>query len=511
MPQYDQLLRSLPRRLLSRGLGLNQDQGVRPGRAAYAEPGLGIDTNLAMEAKRMADEALTSNQDEAQNQQTPSPQFTTPDTSNLSNAVSGLTGSGGGESKGVDSRRLGYALGAALYGAANPMGSRPAFPAFREDPQSKINTKLNALRAEYGLKEEFAEKERNRLEQAAEPIANGYGLGPEESQTFKQLYRDDPAAGIEYAEGRRAQRQAQERINRRLGGQAGGQVGGGTAGGTLDAETGDLTAPSAPSSSKGLVSGSVGWRETRAREIEMEAQDAYAEVISSGGKTADAEKILADARSRADKMRTDRTPLQQEMDKKFVTKFYKRQEAAELAVNSLRSSAEARKIINEGINTGVLANFKTGVGRMLIAAGFDNGMTDDAERTEAYVSSRVKEVGTIIKLFGSGTGLSNADREYAERAAAGKVEMTEGAIRRLLDISERAARNVITNYNRMAEPLDASGDFQYTKFSLDYVPDQYETGYYTKGGPKNSGFGRYQGMTKDELLQNNPFANGFGG
>ena len=67
-----------------------------------------------------------------------------------------------------------------------------------------------------------------------------------------------------------------------------------------------------------------------------------------------------------------------------------------------------------------------------------------------------QNVGRIIKQFGAGTGLSNADREYAEKMAGGKITLDRKAIERILDINERAARNVITLHNKRASEVKSN-------------------------------------------------------
>jgi hypothetical protein len=59
-----------------------------------------------------------------------------------------------------------------------------------------------------------------------------------------------------------------------------------------------------------------------------------------------------------------------------------------------------------------------------------------------------QNVGKIIKQFGAGTGLSDADRQYAEKMAGGKITLDVKALNKILDINERAARNVITRHNK---------------------------------------------------------------
>jgi hypothetical protein len=122
--------------------------------------------------------------------------------------------------------------------------------------------------------------------------------------------------------------------------------------------------------------------------------------------------------------------------------------AAQDAVSSLQSSVEARKLLDSkaGVITGFGADYKVGLGKVLQQAGIN--LADDAiANSEAFLASRAQEVGRIIKLFGSGTGLSNADREYAEKAAAGQITLNEESIRKILDINERASRAIIERHN----------------------------------------------------------------
>jgi len=62
-------------------------------------------------------------------------------------------------------------------------------------------------------------------------------------------------------------------------------------------------------------------------------------------------------------------------------------------------------------------------------------------------------VGSIITLFGAGTGLSDADREYAQIMAGGNVNLTEDALRKILLINEVQSRYAIDQYNKSVEKV----------------------------------------------------------
>jgi hypothetical protein len=110
-----------------------------------------------------------------------------------------------------------------------------------------------------------------------------------------------------------------------------------------------------------------------------------------------------------------------------------------------------RQLLNEGTLVGAGADFLVGFNNALSRAGLDFGYNDAAKNTQAYAAAIGNNVGRIISLFGAGTGLSDADREFAKLIAGGNIQVTEAALRRILDINERAARGVIALHNERAQ------------------------------------------------------------
>ena len=74
--------------------------------------------------------------------------------------------------------------------------------------------------------------------------------------------------------------------------------------------------------------------------------------------------------------------------------------------------------------------------------------SDDVSNTEAYISLIGREVGRVIKDFGAGTGLSDADREYANKIAGGDITITKDGLRRILSIAKKVNNELITRHNR---------------------------------------------------------------
>ena len=143
------------------------------------------------------------------------------------------------------------------------------------------------------------------------------------------------------------------------------------------------------------------------------------------------------------------TALGKEQGKTILTE----REDAMGAVSSLENIQEARKLLDGGMITGTGAEFLTSFGNFLSSRLGIDFAEDPVANTQTYAATMGKQVGQIIKQFGSGTGLSDADREYAEKIVGGKVTLTEKALRKLIDINERAFTNVVKNYNIKADQI----------------------------------------------------------
>lgn len=124
------------------------------------------------------------------------------------------------------------------------------------------------------------------------------------------------------------------------------------------------------------------------------------------------------------------------------------QASAQDAAEILRTNQVGRDLLKSGAITGTGADFLVGFNNALKQAGIDFGYADAATNSQAYAAALGSNVGRIIKQFGAGTGLSDADREYAAQIAGGKIALTEAALRKILDINDRASNRVINLHNK---------------------------------------------------------------
>lgn len=134
--------------------------------------------------------------------------------------------------------------------------------------------------------------------------------------------------------------------------------------------------------------------------------------------------------------------LGQGQSKKVLEDF----EVAQEARSIIDTVNTGRRLLESGMITGFGAEALTSMGAALNQAGFSFA-SEPVANTQAFAANMAQNVGRVIKQFGAGTGLSNADRDYAEKMAGSKVTLDRKALERILDINERAARNVIKYHN----------------------------------------------------------------
>ena len=155
------------------------------------------------------------------------------------------------------------------------------------------------------------------------------------------------------------------------------------------------------------------------------------------------------------------------------------QVVAQDAAAILETNQVGRELLKSGAITGTGADFFVGFNNALKQAGIDFGYADAAANSQAYAAAMGANVGRIIKQFGAGTGLSDADRDYAAQMAGGKINLTEAALRKILDINDKAANRVIDLHNRNVSGIKTNipltvdkPTFTQQKSAVDQIPGQ---------------------------------------
>lgn len=119
---------------------------------------------------------------------------------------------------------------------------------------------------------------------------------------------------------------------------------------------------------------------------------------------------------------------------------------AQAAVRIQNSSRLLQPLLdNPDFISGTLGDARLAVAKALGLPG--------AEETQTYFAGIGDQVAARVKAFGSGTGISDADRKFAEKIAGGSIELTPQAIRRIVKINNETAANSIKAYNERREFL----------------------------------------------------------
>lgn len=143
-------------------------------------------------------------------------------------------------------------------------------------------------------------------------------------------------------------------------------------------------------------------------------------------------------------------PAQNKFAEAFAAQYAqdlsKARDVADTASDSMRTLQQAKGMLDKGMYTGSMADARLALGKL--AAPLNPGIRDKVANTEAFQSVMGQQVLNIAKQLGSGTGISNADREFAAKVAGGSINLDSQTINRLIDIQERNAKNQIQRFQQ---------------------------------------------------------------
>jgi len=126
--------------------------------------------------------------------------------------------------------------------------------------------------------------------------------------------------------------------------------------------------------------------------------------------------------------------------------FAEQYENAKKSRDALGSILRSRPLLDD-MYTGTLANVKQEVTKIAKAFGIPVGdLNQKVANTEVYVAETGRRVAEYITNLGAGTGLSDADREFAKQVVAGEITYDKEALKEVLKALEAGARENIKEY-----------------------------------------------------------------
>ena len=165
-----------------------------------------------------------------------------------------------------------------------------------------------------------------------------------------------------------------------------------------------------------------------------------------------------------------------ELAKVGAASFVELAENAEKAADALSSVNRSLPRL-DNMYTGAAAEIKLNINRYAdIFPGLELADTDAIADTEAYIADSGRRVAQYIVNLGAGTGLSDADREYARAVVAGNITVNRETLRRLLEDIRRGAQNKIDKYKtirgRVEKSLGEGGAATLAFFPKDFYVDE---------------------------------------
>ena len=125
-------------------------------------------------------------------------------------------------------------------------------------------------------------------------------------------------------------------------------------------------------------------------------------------------------------------------------------EDADKAQQTLASLQKSRGLIAQGVNTGALANLRTGAGKAAALLGLP---ADDSKRTEQLVINQLEFMSNLIRDYGSGTGISNFDVQNVMQRIGADPTAFEETIVDILGRMEAISNHVIKKHGNVLNAL----------------------------------------------------------
>jgi len=147
------------------------------------------------------------------------------------------------------------------------------------------------------------------------------------------------------------------------------------------------------------------------------------------------------------------TGMADELSKIGAKNFAEAHENARLAADALGSVNRTLPTI-DNMFTGAGAELKLNISRYTRAFGVDVVDPSTITDTETYIAESGRRVAQYITNLGAGTGLSDADREYAKQVVAGNITVDATSLKRLLGVIKQNAQRTISNYNTTRSDIE---------------------------------------------------------
>jgi len=162
---------------------------------------------------------------------------------------------------------------------------------------------------------------------------------------------------------------------------------------------------------------------------------------------------LQEAPPQVQRVETIASGMADELTKVGAKRFAEAHDNARLAADALGSVNRTLPTI-DNMFTGAGAELKLNIARYARAFGVDVVDPSTIADTESYIAESGRRVAQYITNLGAGTGLSDADREYAQKVVAGNITVDSEALKRLLGVIKASSQRTIKNYRSLRTSVE---------------------------------------------------------
>lgn len=138
-------------------------------------------------------------------------------------------------------------------------------------------------------------------------------------------------------------------------------------------------------------------------------------------------------------------------DKQIFDAMDESSKAARAAATGLGGLREASAALQAGVITGAGADVRLGLQKVGAALGIAD--SDKIVNTETFRAAIAPQVAAMLKSTVGTANISNSDREFAEKAAGGNINLDDKSIVRLVGIMERAGSAIVESHQKRLEKV----------------------------------------------------------
>lgn len=133
--------------------------------------------------------------------------------------------------------------------------------------------------------------------------------------------------------------------------------------------------------------------------------------------------------------------------------------AGDSAIQQIETANYVRDLLQQNPITGTGAPARLAFEKALATAGFSEG--DRTSVTENLAATLAKTTLSLVKTsgLGSGSGFTEKDLLFLEKASSGNIEMSNENLRYLADLNDKAARANIARSNAVRKRVREMPDF----------------------------------------------------